>query len=171
MPCKSPWNILLLLFQKPRAHDYHLVQDPREKNRSVDPIHLSLTSIPFLKLLASRTAGIDCRVMKDAFFSLPLAEKPTNFASEWTDLRQNFWANSPRFSCHRDSKASLVWSIKPSIAIFSSTEQIQRGDSYNMWMFSWPRLQRRNISRQLEKCCSAWELSERLRYTLRKLLT
>lgn len=28
--------------------------------------------------------------MKDAFFSLPLAEKPTNFASEWTDPEAEF---------------------------------------------------------------------------------
>jgi hypothetical protein len=92
VPCRSPWNTHLLLVQKPGTNDYRPVQDLREINKRVETIHPTvLNPCTLLSLLPPSHQVYTVLDLKDAFFSLPLAEvSQPIFAFEWTDPEEGF---------------------------------------------------------------------------------
>lgn len=92
IPGQSPWNTPLLLVLKPGMKDYRPVQDLREVNKWVEPIHPTIpNSYTLLSLLSPELQFYTFLDLKNAFFSIPLA--PTSqpiFAFEWMDPEARF---------------------------------------------------------------------------------
>lgn len=88
VPCKSPWNTLLLPVLKPGTKDYRPVQVLREVNKRVETIHSTVPNpYTLLSLLPRDHKFYTVLELKGVFSSIPLA--PANqpiFAFEWTDL-------------------------------------------------------------------------------------
>jgi hypothetical protein len=103
VPCHSPWNTPLLPVQKSGTNDYHRVQDLREINKRVEIIHPMVPNpYTLLSLLPPSHQVYTILDLKDALFSLPLAEvSQPIFAFEWTDPEEGFsgqltWTRLPQ---------------------------------------------------------------------------
>jgi hypothetical protein len=103
IPCHSPWNTPLLPVQKPGTNDYHPVQDLRKINKRLETIHPTVPNpYTLLSLLPPSHQVYTVLYLKDAFFSLPLAEvSQPIFAFEWTDLEEELsgqltWTRLPQ---------------------------------------------------------------------------
>lgn len=90
IPCKSPWNTLLLPVQKPNSSDFWPVQDLRAVNARVMDIHPTVPNpYTLLSLLPPSQVYYTVLDLKDAFFAIPLApQSQPLFAFEWTDPKE-----------------------------------------------------------------------------------
>lgn len=81
-PCHSAWNTPLLPVRKPGSSHYRPVQDLRKVNERVEEIH---PTVPNLYILPSHLAPslkwYTTLDLKDAFFSIPLAESSRSLHS------------------------------------------------------------------------------------------
>uniref|UniRef100_A0A8C6YUY5 ribonuclease H n=1 Tax=Nothoprocta perdicaria TaxID=30464 RepID=A0A8C6YUY5_NOTPE len=101
--CRSPWNTPLLPVRKPGGNDYRPVQDLREINARVEDIHPTVPNpYTLLSTLPPSMGWYTVLDLKDAFFSLMLAEKSQEiFAFEWEDLQKGIagqltWTRLPQ---------------------------------------------------------------------------
>jgi hypothetical protein len=103
IPCHSTWNTPLLPVKKPNSNDYWPVQDVREVNKQVMDIHPTVPNpYTLLSSLTPSRTWYTVLDLKDAFFSLPLAEPSQPlFAFEWQDQEEGFngqltWTRLPQ---------------------------------------------------------------------------